>query len=71
MATPKFRADIKGEVKVYIHEFELAVSNELRTADEFIIEVEDTGAFAEYLDYLTCAEMASAFKRAQIRWTCA
>jgi hypothetical protein len=64
MASPLFREDIKGEVRTYIHEFELAVRNELHTADDFILSVEDTGAFSEYMHYLTRAEMAAAFKRA-------
>jgi hypothetical protein len=61
---PKYRADIKGEVATFKAECEATMRNELASAEDFILCAEDCGAWDEYKDYLTPAEMAQAFKRA-------
>ena len=66
MSTPKYRADIVGNVKGCIADFECGIRGELSNADnEFIFDVADTSNYEEWKDYLTLAEMKAAFKRAQ------
>ena len=64
---PKYRADIKGQVAIYIAEFEASVRAEINNpeSDTFLFCVEDAHAYAEYSDYLTEHEMQAAFKRAE------
>lgn len=62
---PRYRADIAGNVKECIADFECGVRSELSNSDNFIFAVEDTGNFEQWKDFLTRAEMNAAFKRAQ------
>lgn len=67
MNTPIHRSDVVGKVRECIADFEAGVRNELQNSevDYFLFEVEDTGNYAQWKDYLTLAEMRAAFKRAQ------
>lgn len=65
MTAPQYRADIAGNVKAAIQDFECCVRGELDTRDAFIFEVEDTDNYEDWKDLLTLPEMKSAFKRAQ------
>lgn len=62
---PKHRADVAGNIKASIADFEHGVRNELEHSGEFLFAVEDTHNYDEWKDYLTLAEMRAAFKRAQ------
>jgi hypothetical protein len=65
MTSPKYRADIAGQVKEFIADLEIACRSELAHGDNFTLSVEDVPAYADYKDWLTEREMQAAFKRAQ------
>lgn len=64
--TPRYRADIVGNIKASIAEFEDSVRGELANPErmEFLLAVEDSQAYQDWKDYLTEAEMKAAFKGA-------
>ncbi len=63
---PIHRSDVAGNVKKCIKEFEDGVRCELNNPDnDFAFEVEETGNYEQWKDYLTINEMRAAFKRAQ------
>ena len=62
---PQYRADIAGNVKASIEDFECGIRNEMAHSDDFIFAVTDSHNFEQWKDYLTLAEMTSAFKRAR------
>jgi hypothetical protein len=64
MNKPKYRDDIKGQVRENIQDCEQAMRNELVHGGDFSLTAEDTSAWDEYRDMLTEAEMRAAFKRA-------
>lgn len=66
MSTPKYRADIKGEVANYIADFEATCRGEIEQGDSFVFTWQDCeDAVREYSDYLTEREMKAAFERAR------
>ncbi len=65
MTTPRYRDDIKGNVKAHIADCEQSMRNQITHSEDFILTAEDCPAWAEYQDTLTAAEMRAAFKRAQ------
>lgn len=60
---PKYRADVKGNVRANILDFEATLRGEIRNADYFVVDVTDTDAYREYECYLTDAEMEAAFRK--------
>ena len=64
MSTPRYRADIKGEVRTFLAECTASMRGEIQSASDFILTPEDTAAWDEYADYLTPAEMRRAFRQA-------
>ena len=63
-ANPRYRADIKGQVSLTKQECEDQMRNEIRNSDSFVLLAEDTGAWWDYADTLTEAEIRACFKRA-------
>lgn len=62
--TPKYRDDIKGRVAENIADFKAACAGAIKSADHFVMEVEEVEAYHEYKDILTITEMRRAFKAA-------
>jgi hypothetical protein len=67
MSTPRYRADIKGQVAQFLDDFQASVAGEINNPESmnFLLCVEDADAYEEFKDYLTDKEMTAAFKRAQ------
>ncbi len=63
---PKYRSDVKGQLREVMEDCVALMRGEIREAECFLMSVEDcTTAQKEYGDYLTAAELARCFKRAQ------
>lgn len=62
---PHYRADATGNIAGIKADCVVQMKNELATADDFIINVDDTAAHGEYSKYLTDAELRACFKKAQ------
>lgn len=65
MRIPKYRDDIKGNVRAILADCTQLMKGEINHADFFMVQAEDcTLAMQEYRDLLTDAELARCFKAA-------
>lgn len=64
--SPKYRADIAGNVAAIKADCVAMFRGEIQQADHFIVAHEDcTSTLGEYSQYLTDAELRACFKKAQ------
>ena len=61
---PIYRDDIKGKVKETKQECAEQIANAIANSDEFIMMVEDTGAWWDYADTLTEKEIRECWRKA-------